>query len=203
MKRHSGTLWMAVGLLCLLAAALLILYNGWTAQRAAQYDEDILQKMKGQISSTGTNPAYLVAPEMEMPTVTIDGREYIGILSIPSLQRNLPILSELDSAGLKLAPCRYDGSVYLDNFILAAHNYKKQFGVLKQLPIGEKVQFTDIDHNVFVYQISEQQILEANAVEELKNGDWDLTLFTCTPGGRQRIVVRCQRILSGSGEKMK
>ena len=39
------------------------------------------------------------------------------------------------------------------------------------------------------------QIAAAAAVqvEDMITGDWDLTLFTCTPGGQLRIAVRCLR----------
>ena len=29
-------------------------------------------------------------------------------------------------------------------------------------------------------------------MKELLSGDWDLTLFTCTLGGKSRVVVRCK-----------
>ncbi len=92
---------------------------------------------------------------------------------------------------MKLAPCRYSGSVYLDNLIIAGHNYKKQFGVLKNLQLGDKIVFTDMDRNSFTYAVSEILVLAPTAVEELQAGEWDLTLFTCTPGGQSRVTVRC------------
>ncbi len=35
-------------------------------------------------------------------------------------------------------------------------------------------------------------------VEEMENGDWDLTLFTCAWGGRSRVAVRCIRSIKDS-----
>ena len=35
------------------------------------------------------------------------------------------------------------------------------------------------------------ETLMPTAVEEMESGDWDLTLFTCTVGGRTRVAVRC------------
>ena len=29
------------------------------------------------------------------------------------------------------------------------------------------------------------------SVQEMTDGDWDLTLFTCTVGGKSRVTVRC------------
>ena len=35
--------------------------------------------------------------------------------------------------------------------------------------------------------------LPETAVEEMRAGEWDLTLFTCTYDGRARVTVRCIR----------
>lgn len=43
-------------------------------------------------------------------------------------------------------------------------------------------------------KVISQEILGKNAVEQIKEGGWDLTLFTCTIGGTQRITVRCERM---------
>ena len=47
---------------------------------------------------------------------------------------------------------------------------------------------------MFSYEVSAQQLLGPMELEELEAGDWDLTLFTCTIGGKQRVCVRCERV---------
>lgn len=37
------------------------------------------------------------------------------------------------------------------------------------------------------------ETLPETAVEEMRAGEWDLTLFTCTYDGRARVTVRCIR----------
>lgn len=32
------------------------------------------------------------------------------------------------------------------------------------------------------------------AGKEMTSGKWDLTLFTCTAGGRKQVTVRCERV---------
>ena len=129
----------------------------------------------------------------EVP-VRIDNREYIGVLSIPALGRELPVISSWDYPGLRVAPCRYTGSAYTDDLVIAAHNYASHFGRLRELSQGDSVRFTDTDGNVFDYVVSELEILEPYAVSQMTEGDWDLTLFTCTPGGQYRVTLRCNRI---------
>lgn len=191
MVRKEGNLWMLLGLLLLAAALCLTSYNLWEEYQAEKSARQVLSQMEAQLPEPAALPAYLVASEMEMPILIIDGHEYIGYLYIPSLDLSLPVMSQWSYPNLKLAPCRYSGSAYLDNLIIAGHNYKKQFGVLKNLQLGDKIVFTDMDRNSFIYAVSEILVLEPTAVEELQAGDWDLTLFTCTPGGQSRVTVRC------------
>ena len=51
--------------------------------------------------------------------------------------------------------------------------------------------FTDGDGNVFTYQVAALEQLLPTQVKEMSAGGWDLTLFTCTIGGQQRVTVRC------------
>ena len=137
-------------------------------------------------------PDYVLHPDMEMPEEEIDGNRYIGALEIPALALELPIISEWNYARLKIAPCRYLGSAYQNNLILAGHNYKSHFGSLHQLEAGDEVFFTDMAGNRFAYSVSETEQLPGTAIEEMEAGDWDLTLFTCTVGGAARVTVRCE-----------
>lgn len=138
-------------------------------------------------------PDYMLNPEMEMPTVRVENRDYIGLLSIPALGLELPILSTWDYPSLRVAPCRYTGSAYTDDLVIAAHNYASHFGRLRELSPGDSVRFTDMDGNVFDYVAADLEILDPYAVAQMTAGDWALTLFTCTLGGQQRVTLRCDR----------
>ena len=78
--------------------------------------------------------------------------------------------------------------------MIAAHNYRTHFGLLESLAPGAQVKFTDVEGNVFSYEIAEIVILEPTAIEELLSDEWNLTLFTCTYGGQARVAVRCRAI---------
>ena len=51
----------------------------------------------------------------------------IGILEIPALDLNL-VISSWSYSSLRLAPCRYSGSAYKGDLVIAAHNYQSHFG---------------------------------------------------------------------------
>lgn len=194
---------MVGGLLLMAAALSLTCYNMREERRAAASAasalEEILPEMPAatepSIQPEGTQeavfPDYLLNPEMEMPTVEIEGQAYIGVLDIPVLGLELPVISKWSYPRLKLAPCRFEGSAYLDDLIIAAHNYRSHFGGLKNLRPGDEVNFTDVEGNVFRYTVAELETLGGNDLEELESGEWDLTLITCTLGGKSRMTVRC------------
>ena len=191
------------GVLLIVASLFLTCYNIWEERRAETSAAVALGQILPEMPPVETPaalpedmqeavvPDYLLNPEMEMPTMEIDGQAYIGVLSIPALDLELPVIGEWSYPRLKIAPCRFEGSAYLDNLIIAAHNYRSHFGGLKNLLPGDEVAFTDVDGNVFRYTVAELETLGGNDLEELESGDWDLTLFTCTLGGKSRVTVRC------------
>lgn len=197
--RKKSSILIITGLLLIAAALSLTIFNLHDEYRAEQSVNQILSRMAPQEDTLleGEIPDYLLNPAMEMPVEIIDGRDYIGTLQIPSLDLKLPVLSSWNYPNLRVAPCRYTGSAYQGNLIIAAHNYPSHFGNLKHLQEGETVLFTDADGNRFTYQVVVRETLEPTAIDEMESeedGAWDLTLFTCTIGGQSRVTVRCVQV---------
>ena len=90
------------------------------------------------------------------------------------------------SLTLQIAPCRYYGSIGGEDLVLMAHNYASHFGRIDELRPGDTVCFTDMDGISTWYQVTVRDLLPPTAVEEMTSGGSDLTLFTCTYGGRTR-----------------
>lgn len=198
MKR--GAFWIHLGLLLIAAALFLSAYNEMASHEARNSAQQVIEQLCETLpteSTAGTEapavPEYLLDAGREMPVQTINGRDYIGVLSIPSLELELPVISQWDYPALKVAPCRYSGSLYQDNLIICAHNYASHFGKLKTLQPGDTVQFTDMDENVVTFRMVERETLGPTDVEGMEAGDWDLTLFTCTVGGQTRVTIRFER----------
>lgn len=200
MKNNRGTVWINLGLLLLAAALFLSAYNVRTSCEAEETARQVVIKMCEALPTEGVTetetlavPEYLLDADREMPVQTIDGRDYIGVLSIPTLELELPVISQWDYPAMKLAPCRYTGSLYQNNLIICAHNFASHFGKLKNLRVGDTAIFTDMDENVVTFTMVERETLEATDIEGMEQGDWDMTLFTCTIGGQSRVTVRFAR----------
>lgn len=193
---------MVLGTVLVIAALSLFLWNRQEAQQAEDaaetqvtaVEEAIAERSAGQ-AETGTVPDPY---DTEMTVVEIDGYGYIGYLSIPALGLELPVMSEWSYPALRIAPCRYTGSTRTNDLVIAAHNYARHFGQIKNLALGDSVTFTDMDGTVWRYEVAAVELLEPTAVEEMTAGEYDLTLFTCTYGGASRVTVRCNQIEEGT-----
>lgn len=203
MKR-KGSVLIFTGLLLIAAALFITAFNLREEAAARTASVRAADRLEALIPAHTPRPAAVsgaVLPEnvpetdMEMPVKTVDGVDYIGVIAVPSLSLELPVASEWSYERLKISPCRYSGSVYSGDMVLCAHNYSSHFGQIKTLKPGDAVVFTDVDGNVYSYEVAELETLQPAAVDEMKSGEWDLTLFTCTIGGQTRVTVRCDRVL--------
>lgn len=129
--------------------------------------------------------------ETGMSTIVVDGRTYIGFLSIPELGLDLPVQSQCSETLLKHSPCWYFGSLKEGNLVIAGHNYKRHFTPIKQLKPGAEVTFRDVENRETRYKMLRSEIMDGTDIEGMLAGeDWDLTLFTCTYSGKKRIAIR-------------
>lgn len=185
---------MLTGAVLIIAALSLFIWNQNEDRRAGKAVEEILPRLIEQLETTEEISSYPDPYDPAMRVVEIDGYGYVGYLSIPSLELELPVMSEWDYTRMKIAPCRYAGSTKTDNMVIAGHNYIRHFGPIQNLSPGDQVYFTDMDGVVSGYEVAEVEILSPTSVEEMIISDWDLTLFTCTYEGQRRVTVRCERI---------
>lgn len=206
MSKKTGIVFVFTGAVLILSALLLYFYNVHEDERAGRVSSDILCSIKAEITQTelpSNSPAseYVESvtlpaevPSEAMPVVSIGGYEYIGYISIPKLNLELPIMNDWSYMKLDMAPCRHSGSTVTDDLVIAAHNYMNHFANLSLLKVGDSVSITKMDGDKISYVVEEQRIVDGKAVEEVLVNEYDLALYTCTYEGTTRIVVFCNRI---------
>ena len=183
---------MAAGILLLLAAGGFWICSrmedaqaGTTAQLAVQDLKQTREEAPARVE-----PAEETLPlEPELPVVEIDGEAYVGELSIPALELDLPVMQSWSYPNLKKAPCRVCGSSRTGDLVIAAHNYRSHFGRLHTLAVGDAVCFTDGDGIRNQYTVQKVEIHSPTDVEEVEHSDFPLVLYTCTYGGKTRVGV--------------
>lgn len=201
MRKTCGTILILLGVALVFAAGVMTANHFWTQQKAGENSQIALEALdvpapteRPDDSKAEQVPHYVLNPDMGMPEKVVDGIAYVGMLEIPALELQLPIISTTTNDYLQIAPCRFSGSAYLNNLVIGAHNYGKHFGRIGTLSYGDLVEFTDMDGNRFTYQVADIEILQPDQAELLNSGEWPLSLYTCTLGGRTRLTVRCEAV---------
>lgn len=204
LKRRLGSVFVAMGAVLIISALLLFLYNEEESENAGKAAGAALAAMQDAIDEN--KPPMLDFSEDEeafaetipeptaLTVVTIDGYNYIGYLSIPAFELELPIMDTWSEDRLKVAPCLQYGSPLTDDAVIAGHNYKHHFLPLHSIETGEYLTFTDMTGYVIEYHVAEVKIIDPRSVYEVINSEYDLILYTCTTGGQSRVIVCCNRI---------
>ena len=188
MPKKLGAIFVALGAVLILSALLLFLHNKQEDRRAGQEAESLLEDARSAMAAdTDPEPQEELAEE-----ITYD---YAGVIAIPDLSLELPVIDQWSYARLKVAPCRQSGAAADGDLVIAAHNYKSHFGYLDRLEPGASVIFTDMEGTVYRYAVEEIRQLapeDAEDVSSVFSSEYPLVLYTCTPGGKARVAVFCQ-----------
>ena len=157
--------------------------RGYTTLVEEVIREENLQKI-------GFEDAYMTVQDYERYRKTLS----CELVPATDLMLQLPIMSDWTYQRLRVSPCRYSGTLRGEDLVLLAHSYNAHFGRLSTLTEGAEIQFTDMDGKIWRYEVVLMDILNPTDVEEMTAGEYDLTLFSCTKTGKQRVTVRCNLI---------
>lgn len=200
-KNARGRFLIAIGAVLVVAALSLVFYNFYHENASRKSMNEAFDKLKSEIPvHTGSNDSPFDvfddgenAPQ-EDDTLELDGKLYMGIIDMPSLNQQFPVIKNWSYPDMNIAPCRYDGTRAGRDFIICAHNYAGFFDKLDQLVSGDEIIFTDIHGKSYSYTVSYSELISGWNLDAMYKGaaeDWDLTLFTCTWSGYSRVTVRC------------
>lgn len=188
MPKKSGVILISLGAVLILAALLLLLYNRSEDRRAGQEAESLLEDVRSSMAANAD-------PDPQEEPVEEITYDYAGVIVIPDLSLELPVIDQWSYARLKVAPCRQSGAAADGDLVIAAHNYKSHFGYLDRLEPGASVIFTDMEGTVYRYAVEEIRQLapeDAEDVSSVFSSEYPLVLYTCTPGGKARVAVFCR-----------
>ena len=188
MPKKSGVILISLRAVLILAALLLFLHNRSEDRRAGQEAESLLEDVRSSMAANA-DPEPQEEPAEEIIY------DYAGVIVIPDLSLELPVIDQWSYARLKVAPCRQSGAAADGDLVIAAHNYKSHFGYLDRLEPGASVIFTDMEGTVYRYAVEEIRQLEPEDVEDVSSvfsSEYPLVLYTCTPGGKARVAVFCR-----------
>lgn len=191
----KGKILVIIGVFLILISLTMTVYNKYEDIKAGKDANETLNIIKNEITSQKHVVDTLPTDEVrEMKTININGDEFIGTITIPSINLELPVLSKFSNSNLKKAPCRYYGNLFTNDLIICAHAYETFFANLNKLKQNDLIIFTDVDGNVYTYEVLEVEVLKETDVDKMVNNEFDLTLYTCTYDNTGRVTVRCNRV---------
>lgn len=148
-----------------------------------------------------------VVTEGSQENVTMNGYNVIGVVKIPKIQIEYPILDidtynpEETKEPMKISIVKYWGGKVNEygNLSIAGHNNYDgtMFGKTKNLEIGDIVELTDLENNTIQYQIYDKFVTDPNDVTILATNDEtirEVTLITCTNGNKNRLILKAKEI---------
>lgn len=123
-----------------------------------------------------------------------------SILNIPSIQITYPVLSETSDELLKISINKFWGGEpnSVGNYCIVGHNYDGKdifFGKLNQVENGDIVELQDKTGEILKYKVYDMFIVQPTDVactSQLTNGKKEMTLITCSDGGKTRLIVKCR-----------
>ena len=185
---------------CLAAGAILLslsiyiwMTKSMEAKEVLKQDQDLVQMIQEAWTDQPDSASVLHQPKTSSQDELVS-ENYLGILTIPSIGLELPVLNSWSQEDMNSVPCRYYGSVEEENLVIAAHNSWQHFGNLDQVQYGDQAYLQTGKDKVIAYELKDIQILEPDQTETMLSSDYDLSLYTCTRDALRRYTLRFRQI---------
>jgi len=120
--------------------------------------DDLLEEKYAETSSKKIleimgNSNYETINISNLSTISINGDSYTGILYIPTINLELPIMTKYNESNLQKAPCVYYGAITTNDLIICAHSYKAHFKYLSKLSKNDYIIIKDMNNQEYYYKV--------------------------------------------------
>lgn len=127
------------------------------------------------------------------------GYNVVGIISIPKIGIEYPILDVTNEKSMKISITKFWGNNVNDigNFTMAGHNNidDTMFGATDKLKVGDKIEMTDLSGKTIEYEVFSQYIIDPDDVTCVNSVDpetREITLITCKNGRSNRLITKAR-----------
>lgn len=142
-----------------------------------------------------------ITTDSEYMDVEYKGYKVEGIINIPKINLEYPILEITTKETMKLSITKFWGDEVnqIGNLCLAGHNNYDgtMFGKTKKLEVGDIIELTDKQMIKKQYAIYNKYITDPNdisVVETQETGTRELTLITCYNGNKERLIIKAREV---------
>lgn len=192
LKKYRFLLILSLVFIILFSIYELYVYN--IASQKEKFSEDLLTSFYLEKLYSSADSNYTIVKLNEKNSFSV-----IGIIEIPKISINYPILSSINDELLKISPCRFYGPYpnEIGNLCIAAHNYddNRFFGNLDMLQIDDKINIYDSNNyliSYFVYDKFEIMDSDISCTNQNTHGQKEITLVTCNNINKKRLVIKAK-----------
>ena len=182
---------LALGTLLIVAAAALLFYNYYVEKSAGRKAREIsaeIEELLPEDSGGAVSEEEGAVDFEKLPELEIDGNSDVGILFIPAMNLELPVLSGPEKGNGAAMPYLRRGE---EGFMIYGHNYSNQFAFLSSAASGDEVIFEDARGNRVTYSAASFETLSKTAIDQIPAKDYGLTLLTNKNGSGALQVLYC------------
>ena len=199
MKVNKKIIFYFIVLVFLISAAIIISINILNVyEEREEYEvknKDVVKQVKAYINELDLND------NLQKFDVKFEGYDVIGLLKIPVIDLEYPIISETTDTTMKISISRFWGGDVngYGNLSLAGHNNYNgtMFGKNNKLKLGDMLELTDLFGNSIKYEIKEIFKTDPNDTSVLKtekDSIREVTLITCSNGRKERLIIKALEI---------
>lgn len=196
-KKVLDILLVIIGIVIILTIILITIKYAKNAQNEQEMT-NIVEQIKNTETSNSTDNKEA---EGNVTELEIEGYKVLGIIRIPKINLEYPILSETNKISMKKSITKFWGPNLntVGNLTLAGHNNKDgtMFGKVKKLEIGDIIEIEDLNKNTVKYKIFDIYVIDPNdvsCVESIDPNKKEVTLITCTNGNKNRLITKAREI---------
>ena len=208
MKNKIYNIILAILVIALIITIIFIVIKYRKNQIKEKELETVVEEVKVQIdniknNNTETNTNNIEIEEIKKEVqVEYKGYNVVGIITIPKLELEYPIIDKTNEEAMKVSITKFWGNDVNDigNFTMSGHNYMDgtMFGETKKLNVGDLIEMTDLLGRTIKYKIFDKYVIDPNdvkCVNSVEDGTREITLITCTNGRSNRLIIKAREII--------
>lgn len=177
--------------------SILVVRKNMESKKIENNTQEVLQEIKKENKTTENK--IDVIQEID---AKIGDYKVIGIINIPKINIEYPILEKTNKESLKLSITKFYGEKINQkgNVVLAGHNNlnKTMFGKINELENGDIIELTDSQMVTVKYQVFNKYVIDPNDIDcifPIDENTREVTLITCTNRDKNRLVVKAREFI--------
>ena len=187
---------MLLGILIILTAIVGVMIYEKNAEMN-RVETDAKQVLANIIQDANSNKAEPVSEIKQ----EIKGHKVVGIIKIPGIDIEYPILETTSVETLKLSITKFWGNKIneIGNVTLAGHNNLNgtTLGKADELEKGDIIELTDIQNVTLKYEVFDKYVIDPNDIKcilPVDENSREVTLITCENGDKNRLIIKAREI---------